>query len=276
MIRTLLHVFRNTPKGREVLMQSLYFCKLTGVSIVIYIPEHPKFLMYFDNDAVQVDLDKTYLADPATAKQHAEELAEKAGVLPKFIKPKNFTASTLPDIPVHFDFMCCPRIIASLSAKISPGHIGPKVRRIINTATFPVLMPVPQFKEWKSLVVFFGGSGIDVKELKLALSLKRATGFPLYIFTQAEKTPKDYFEDVLAKSNLDGEIKKNVSEWYFFSKGKFKHNLYNIPHDALCILGAYDKEFVKDLIWGSTVELVQKTLPNTLLIAGPHYIIPPG
>jgi len=52
MIRTLLHVFRNTPKGREVLMQSLYFCKLTGVSIVIYIPEHTKFLMYFDNDAV--------------------------------------------------------------------------------------------------------------------------------------------------------------------------------------------------------------------------------
>ncbi len=274
MLRTLLHVFRNTPKGREVLMQSLYFCKLTGVSIVIYIPEHAKFLMYFDNDAVQVDLDKTYIADPETAKIHAEELADEAGVIPRFIKPKNFTASTLPDIPVHFDFMCCPRVIANLSAKISSGHIGPKVRRIINTASFPVLMPASHFKEWHSLVVFFGGSGVDVKELKLALALKRETGFPLYLFTQADKTPKKYFEEVFVKSGLDEEIKKNVEEWYFFTKGKFQHNLYNIPHDALCILGAYDKEFVKDLIWGSTVEFVQKILPNTLLIAGPKYILP--
>ncbi len=276
MVRTLLHVFRNTPRGREVFMQSLYFCKLTGVSIVIYIPEHTKFLMYYDNDAVQVDLDKSYLTDPGTAKEHAEDLAEKAGILPRFIKPKNFTASTLPDIPVHFDFMCCPMSIASLSAKISPGHIGPKVRRIINAATFPVIIPIPHFKEWHSLVAFFGGSVSDVKELKLALSLKKATGLPLDIFTQAGKKPKKYFEKILINSKLDKEIEENVREWYFLTKGKFQHNLYNVPHDALSILGAYDKEFVKDLIWGSTMEFVQKTLPNTLLIAGPNYIIPGG
>ncbi len=274
MGKTLLHVFRNTPKGREVFMQSLYFCKLTGVSIVIYIPKHSKFIMYYDNEAVQVDLNKTYMADPETAIQHAEELAEQAGVLPRFIKPKNFTASALPDIPVHFDFMCCPQSIANLSAKISPGHIGSKVRRIINAATFPVLMPRPQFKEWHSIAVFFGGSVEDIKELKLALFLKKKTGFPLDIFTQAEKTPKEFFEKILEQSNIDSEIQENTREWYFFKGGKFKHNLYNVPHDALCVLGAYDKEFIKDLIWGSTLELVQKTLPNMLLIAGPHYVVP--
>lgn len=274
MLKTLLHVFRNTPKGREILMQSLYFCKTTGVSIVIYIPEYTKFLMYYDNDVVQVDLDKSYMSDPDTAKKHAEDLADKAGLVPRFIKPKNFTASTLPDIPVQFDFMCCPERIVSLSNKIGSGHIGPKVRRIINAATFPVLMPLPHFKRWRSLVVFFGGAGSDVKELKLALYLKRTTGQPLDIFTQAGENPRKYFEKILVESNLEQDIKENVREWYFFKTGKFEHNLYNVPHDALCILGAYNKEFVKDLIWGSTMEFVQKILPNTLLIAGPNYIIP--
>ncbi len=274
MGKTLLHVFKNTPKGREVTLQSLYFCKLINASIVIYIPEHTKFLMYYDNDAVQVDLNKGYTTDPATAKEHAEGLAESMDIIPRFIKPKNFTAASLPDIPVHFDFMCCPSSIANLSSKISPGHIGPRARGIINAATFPILMPSHQFKEWRSIAVFFGGSVEDIKELKLALFLKEKTGFPLDIFTQADKTPKEFFEKILIDSNLDKEIEKNTREWYFFKGGKFRHNLYNVPHDALCVLGAYDKEFIKDLIWGSTVELVQKTLPNPILIAGPNYIVP--
>ena len=152
---TLFHVFRNTPLGREILMQSLYFCGEINASIVIYIPEHTKFLMYFENDVVQVDLDESYRMAPDTAKAHALELVREADMEPRFIRPKNFTASTLPDLPVNFDFMCCPRSISDLSSKISLGHIGPKVRRIINAARFPVLMPSCLFKEWQSIYGLF-------------------------------------------------------------------------------------------------------------------------
>ncbi len=274
MEHSILHVFRNTPLGREILMQSLYFSKQIRASILIYIPEHTKFLMYFENDVVQVDLDESYLSDPDTAKEHAQELIDETNARARFIEPKNYTASTLPDIPVDYDFMCCPRSISDLSTKISLGHIGPKVRRIINAAKFPVLMPSSLFKEWKSIIVFFGGSANAVKAMKLGLRLSRVTGLPMDIFTYSKKKSREYFEQILSERELEDEIKESVRKWYFFRKGDFKHNLYAVPHNALVILGAYGHGVVKDLLFGSTMELVQSTLPNTMLIAGPNYAAP--
>ena len=65
----IFHIFRNTPFGRETLLQSIYFCKMTGTSLIIYIPEFTKFLMYFDNEVVQVDLDSSYLTAPKRHKK---------------------------------------------------------------------------------------------------------------------------------------------------------------------------------------------------------------
>ncbi len=274
METTIFHVFRNTPLGREILMQSLYFCKQSGTSIVIYIPEHTKFLMYYENDVVQVDLDQSYLTDPATAMDHARALTDEAGLQPRFIEPKNFTASTLPDLPVDFDFMCCPRSISDLSTKISLGHIGPKVRRIINSARFPVLMPSLLFKEWKSIIVFFGGSVNAVKALKLGLRLSRISGKPLDMFTHDHRNPKEYFENILQENLLEDAVEENVRQWYFFDNGKFEHKLYNVSHNALAVLGAYGHGLVKDMLFGSKMELIQATLSNSLLIAGPCYVSP--
>ena len=78
----LFHIFRNTPLGRETLLQSLFFCNTVGSSLIIYIPKHTKFLMYFENDVVQVDLDGSYLTAPETALAHASALAEEAGDIP--------------------------------------------------------------------------------------------------------------------------------------------------------------------------------------------------
>ena len=158
----LFHIFRNSPLGRESLLQSIYFSSITRSSMVIYIPEHTKFLMYFENDVVQVDLDGSYLRYPGTAKQHVQDLARAEGIEAVFFTPKNFTASTLPDIPVDFDFMCCPRSISDLTTKISLGHIGTGVRKIIKCATFPVLIPNSSFKPWKSIVVCYGGSANSI------------------------------------------------------------------------------------------------------------------
>lgn len=282
METTIFHVFRNTPLGREILLQSLYFCRQSASSIAIYVPEHTKFLMYFDNDVVQVDLDASYLTDPKSAKSHAQILAQEMGIEPRFISPRNFTASSLPDMPVDFDFMCCPRSISDLSTKLSLGHIGPKVRRIVNQARFPILMPSMMFKPWERIVVFFGGSENAVKALKLGVRLSQLSGKPLDLFTHAGSMGKEgtsqeskaTYEAGLKAAGIENVLEDWVDQWHFFEGGKFENNLYAVPHNALVVLGAYGHGLVKEMLFGSTMEMIQSVLPNTLLIAGPNYVIP--
>lgn len=268
----LFHIFRNTPLGRETLLQSLYFCNKTGASLVIYIPEFSKFLMYFENDVVQVDLDGSYLAFPETAHGHARALAEEAGIAPGFFKPRNFTASTLPDIPVNFDFMCCSRSISDLSTKIGLGHIGSRVRRIIKAAEFPVLITSPSYKEWKHIAVFFGGSANAVNAFRLGVRLCRATGMKLEMFTQLEGgRTKSFYENTIETEGLSTDVEQYVKKWHVFDKGSFEENLYNVPHDALVVMGAYGHSAIRNMIFGSKVEKIQSTISNNLLVAGPNY-----
>ena len=271
MDKQLFHIFRNNPLGRETLLQSLYFCKTAGASPVIYIPSHTKFLMYFENDVVQIDLDGSYLTSPATAKRHAAELAEQAGIEPRFLDPKHFTASTLPDIQTNFDFMCCPRSISDLSSKIGLGYIGPRVRRIVKSARFPVLITSPVYKEWKSIASFFGGSANAVNALKLGLRLSRISGLPLDVFTHIERRSREAYEKVIETENLKEEVDRYVNKWHFFESGVFEENLYQVPHDALVTLGAYGHGLIKSIFFGSKMEQIQSTITNNFLIVGPNY-----
>jgi hypothetical protein len=271
MDKQLFHIFRNNPLGRETLLQSLFFCKTVGASPVIYIPGHTKFLMYFENDVVQIDLDGSYLTSPATAKMHANELAEQAGIEPRFLDPKHFTASTLPDIQTNFDFMCCPRSISDLSSKIGLGYIGPRVRRIVKSARFPVLITSPVYKEWKSIASFFGGSTNAVNALKLGLRLSRVSGLPLDVFTQIGRKSREAYEKVIETENLKEEVDRYVNKWHFFESGVFEENLYQVPHDALVTLGAYGHGLIKNIFFGSKMEKVQSTISNNFLIVGPNY-----
>jgi hypothetical protein len=271
MHNQLFHIFRNTPLGRETFLQSLYFCKQVEATLVVYIPEFIKFLMYFDNDVVQVDLDDSYLTDPATAEAHARELLDSANLKPNFFTPKNFTASTLPDIPTNFDFMCCPRSISDLSSKIGLGYIGPRVRRIVTSARFPVLITSPVFKPWTRLAVFFGGSANALNALKLGLRIARQTGAPLDIFTQRENRSREDYEAIIRDHHLEEELERLQQRWVFFDNDAFETNLYNVPHDALVILGAFGHSLIRNLVFGSKMEKIQSTIPNNLLIVGPHY-----
>jgi len=267
----LFHIFRNTPLGRETLLQSLFFCNTVGSSLVVYIPKHTKFLMYFENDVVQVDLDGSYLTAPETALEHASELATDAGIKPVFLEPKNYTASTLPDISTDFDFMCCPRSISDLSSKIGLGYIGPRVRRIVQSAKFPVLVTSPAFKPWSRVSVLFGGSSNAVNALRLGIRISRESGFPLDMFTQVEKRSPDYYKTIIREQGLEADRERHVEDWHFFERGTFEENLYAIPHDSLVILGAYGHGLIRDFMFGSKMEKVQSTITNNLLIAGPNY-----
>ncbi|MCK5348156.1 MAG: universal stress protein [Desulfobacula sp.] len=269
----LLHIFRNTPFGRETFLQSLYFCKTINAFPVVYIPKSDKFLMYFSNDAVQVDLDHSYLTTPATAKSHAEELFNEMGVKPMFYEPKNFTASSLPDISTNIDYLCCPRSVSDLSSKIGLGHIGPKVRRIIKHATFPILITSPVFKPWKSISVFFGGSKNALTALKLGLKIAMSSGLFLDIYTLLEKD-EVYYRDLIKKEGLDAPVSQLSKQWHFYKKSNFDTMLYDVPHNSLIVLGAYGHGIIKDILLGSKMEQIQSTVTNNLLIIGPHCSIP--
>ena len=271
MAQKLLHIFRNTPLGRETLLQSIYFCQKLGVLPTIYIPEFTKFLMYFDNDVVQVDLDSSYLNDPGTAVAHVEQLLAEAAITPELFKPKNYTASTLPDIPTNFDFMCCPRSISDLSSKIGLGYIGPRVRRIIQAARFPVLMTSAVYKPWQNIAAFFGGSANAVNALRLGIRLAKITGMSLDIYTQLGKNTPAEYRSIIQDEGLDKLLKGVLNQWVFFEKGRFEDNLYGVPHDALIVLGAYGHGIIRDIMFGSMMEKIQSTVSNNLLIAGPKY-----
>jgi nucleotide-binding universal stress UspA family protein len=269
----LLHVFRNTPLGRETLLQSLYFCKTLGVIPHLYIPQSAQFLLYFDHDAVQVDLDGSYLMSPGTASTNADDLARHSGMKRTYLVPKNYTASQLPDIPTNFNYMCCPRTISDLSAKIGLGYIGPKVRRIVKSASFPVLLTSSVFKPWKSIMVFYGGSQNANKALRWGLHLQQLSGYPLDMFTYTKNHDKDYFEQQLQGAELLDAVRKNVRTWHKTGDGAFEDNLYHVPHDAILVVGAYGHSLVKEMLFGSKMETLQAWMPNNMLLIGPNCII---
>ncbi|MGD8369162.1 MAG: universal stress protein [Desulfobacterales bacterium] len=268
MYSSLFHVYRNIPLGRETLMQSIYFCKLLDLGLTVYIPESKQFLMYFDHDAVQVDLDNSYLASPNTAPDRVRELAEKEGIEVRFYRPKHYTAKEFPDVRPDFDFMTCPRTISDLSSKIGLGFIGQKVRRIISNARFPVLMPSPVFKQWRSLVVMFGGSENALKALRFGLWISRKAELPLKVLTHLEQQ-EDYYRGKVQEAGLEKEMETTATKWELLNGGSFEENLYAIPHDALVLMGAYGGGKIRNALFGSKLEKAQSNLCNNLLITGP-------
>jgi hypothetical protein len=275
MNRRILHIFRNTPFGREVLMQSLYFAKRGGVTPLVYLPDQRQLLMYFKANVVTLELEKSFWKWHDTARRHASELVEAAGFKPEFLEPSSFTSGSLPVLPVDCRYMTCPRSISDLSTKISLGHIGPRVRSIIQNSTFPILIPSTVYKEWNSITVFFGGSENSLKAVQLGIDLHQASKLPLQIVTQSEKKSRGHYKEILEEGGFYNFIEEKAEEeirWVFWDNGKFKRNLYRVPHDSLVVVGAYGHGLVSRLVFGSKAELLQTVLPNNLLIVGPHYV----
>lgn len=267
----LLHIFRNTPEGRETLLQSIHFCRVMDAAPLVYLPKFTKFLMYFENDVVQIELDDSYLAAPRTAADHVEALTAEHGLEVAFLVPKNFTSATLPDIPSDVDFMTCPRSISDFSAKIGLGYVGSRVRRLVRSARFPVLVPGPVFKPWTSVAVFFGGSVNAFKALKLGMRIHRKTGMPLHVFTRTEGREPDHYRQAVQERRLDKEMAACGAEWHFWEEGTEEENFYDVPHDALVVLGVSGHGMIRGILSGSLMERVQSKLANPLLIVGPGY-----
>jgi hypothetical protein len=252
-------------------MQSVYFCQMLDIGLDIFIPHTTSFMMYFDREAVQVDLDRSYLSDPESARDRAGAIATKAGLKPRFLEPKHRTTRALPDVPTHYQFLCCPRSISDLSTKIGLGYIGPKVRHIVRAARFPVLMTAAVFKSWQSLAVLFGGSESACNALASGLRIAERAGVALDVFVQKEHATS-YYEERVQAAGLEAALNGRVRCWQWFDEGEFAVNLYQVPHDALVLSGAYGHGVIKHVLFGGKLETAQSTLTNNLLLNGPHAV----
>ena len=177
----LLHIYRNIPLGRETLLQSIHFCKTLNIGLCIYIPESYRFLICCESDdsTLPIDLDKSFFVSPETALPHARELTQKEEANPYWIIPQKEAEKNYPKIQDSIEFMCCPCCLKEPLSKLCIGYIDSSVRRIINAAQFPVLIPSPVYRPWKRIAVIYGGSANALNAVKLGLQISRdKTFFP--------------------------------------------------------------------------------------------------
>lgn len=264
----LFHVFRNTPHGREAFLQSLYFARRARLEIQAYIPAERQFVMYFDRGPVTVTLDPEFLTSPQTAEKHLKEAVTESGVTVRLHEPRRFTAGDLPDVPIDFGYMCCPRSLSDLSARIRIGPLGPKVRTIVNAATFPVLIPSPVYREWDGITAYFDGSDASRNAVLAGLRLRDETGLPLRLFTFLEKKPRSFYEDALG---ADDRLSGADADWIVSEAPEFGEAAYEIPPESLVVYGAFGGGLMRELLFGSRAGQIQAHLPNNLLLVGRRY-----
>ena len=273
MRNQLLHIYRNTPFGRETFMQSEYFCRQLRLPLSVYIPNHPQFNLTFGLKELVISLDQTYLSVPSTAEEHLTQVLESSPVVYRLFEPDAFKDTNLPEIPTDFSYMTCPHAISERSerlglGRVGIGHIGPAVSSIVKHAAFPVLIPSVVFLPWTSIVVLYGSSPVGVKTVRLGLKLAEQCGVPLRLCTSlAQGESREKCESALEQDGVLERVRQNAN-WDFWEEGKLKDLLFDIPRDSLVLIGAAAHGALKELLFGSSLEFVQSMLPNTLLVIG--------
>lgn len=267
----MFHVFRNSPLGRENLLQAGYFRgKQLGLTLAVYIPTTTRFLMRFDTGEVTGELDDSYVRYPATARAHAVEVLDDIGAKYTFFEPGELADTHLPEIPVDWAVMSCPRAISQHSSRIGLGHIGPKVRGIAKHAPFPVFIPAMAYKPWAGVSIFFGGSWVGCLAVQEGIAIARLARVPFTVFTQLDGITRDQCERALSEANVLNELRAADGTWHCFENGTFEENLYAVPHDHLVVVGAAGHRLMTELIFGSKLETIQAILPQPLVVVGPH------
>ena len=267
----LLHIFRNSPMGRENLMQSAAFCEAQfGLSLAIYIPTTTQFIMNFEHHSVPVDLDGSYTRYPETAQQHMLDVLAGFNVRYTPFVPDEFGMNNSPILPAEWAMMTCPRVISDASSRIGLGHIGPKVRSLVKHAAFPVFIPCMSFKRWTSVTACFGGSELGAIAVKEGLAIARLAGVPFTVHTQLAGVTREQCERALAAAGVLEHLSGADAQWQIFDQGSLEENLYAVPHDSLVVVGAAGQRLMRELVFGSKLEVIQSTLPNPLVVIGPN------
>jgi nucleotide-binding universal stress UspA family protein len=265
MSTKLFHVYRNTPFGRETFLQAIDFCKKSDAELYVLAPQFDRFMFYFDADAVEVNLDQSYLAAPNSQKENMEQILTDMSFNGKNVYSTTRTGSTLPDISSDFDIINLPRVMTQVVKGLRGSTIGPAVRRLIKASHAPALICQSRFVDWQAIRVFFGGSRHAEKALLWAHWLSLKSQKPIHLTTLLEDKDEDYYR---------GKMKKRFNSltiwesWDFWPKDKFYDALFSVERDELLVMGAYGKSGLKKRLLGSTTELMLKNTPNPLLLVG--------
>ena len=271
MQNQMFHVFRNSPLGRENLLQAAYFCERQfGLSLNVYIPTHRRFLMRFGTSEVTVELDQSYVQYPTTSRAHAEEILAGFKGGHRFYTPSEMADTKLPLVPVDWQMMSCPRVISEQSSRIGLGHIGPKVRGIAKQAPFPVFIPGLAYKPWNRVTIFFGGSQLGAMAVKEGIAIARLARVPFAVLTHLADTTREECEEAFVRMNVLEYMQGSDGQWRVFESGSFEENLYAVPHDSIVVVGAAGRRLMTELIFGSKLESIQAILPNPLVVVGPN------
>lgn len=270
MEKRLLHIHCQTPQGLEGLRQAAYFCRRIRALLTVYLPLSDKFLVYFENDVVQIDLDGGCLAPVEAARDQVETLASQAGAKLDFFVPRHFTSASLPDIPADFDFMCSPPPTGRRGRQTARGRTGHQIQRILRAARYPLLVPGAFHTPWQRILVLFGGSANAVAACRLGLSLARQARVPLEMLTQAEGGTRDEYREKWKAAGLAGALEDGLQQWHFSHARRFEESLGAVPADALVVMGAFDHISIREFFHGSKLKTVCAVLPNSLILAGPR------
>jgi nucleotide-binding universal stress UspA family protein len=270
---SLFHIYRNTPLGRENLLQSVYLCdRLGDTTLHVYSPSVTQAVVYFDDGPVTITLDGSYLYKKETAREEVERVCVAGGIRYAHFEPESFTARMLADIPADWSLIACPRVISDSSSRIGLGRLGPKVRAIVKASKCPVFIPCGAYKPWKSVTAFFGGSDVGLRAAQLGSDLAHRTGMSLTVVTQVmDPGHGDRCERVLAEAGLSKRIYGTEGwSWLRFDTGTLEEHLMRVPHDSLVVVGAAGDSLIHELVFGSKLELIQSTLPNPIMVVGPN------
>lgn len=264
--KRILHVFRNTPQGRETLLGAAAFCRATRAQLHLYLPTEPRFTLQLDADLIEVPLDRSYTLDPATAREHAEEVLATAGVAGHWVEPSHHLASTMPVVEGRFHIMSCPRSLSAPSPSPLPVSLGSRVRRLLRSAPFPFFLPTVPHLGWSSVTVFFAGSKHAVRALEWARTLARHAGLPLQVITHTESGAVAAAEAALRSAGLLEELQPH---WRVVDAPSFTSLLWEVPRESLVVAGAFGRSGVKAQLLGSRTEAMLAHLPNPLFLVGP-------
>ncbi len=260
------HVFRNTPLGKETLRQAADFARRINGELDVYVPEHDRFMIYFDYEAVEISLDKSYLYSIETAHAHMNHVLDELGVAARLVHVKTKTGSTLPDIEAGFDIISLPKVMTEAKGKILPQAVGKGVRSLVNVSPAPAIIGPGRFAEWNAVHAFFGGSTHSIRALRWAIRIANLAQVPLYVSSLCEgKNKQSQYEKLLHKEGISAD---SFAEWKFWQDKSFIEMLNQIPRDSLNVMGAYGHHSIRSTLFGSKTELVLRNTANLLMLVG--------
>lgn len=238
-------------------MQTALFCRMLGAAPVVYIPETPRFLMYFEKRVVQVDLDLDIdvsdLRKRELCKARASEILASSGLDAHFIQIHHRTTPDLPDVPVDFDYMSCP--VPSSARHFVYSDLG--MRRLPAVAPFSVLIPSLVCRDWKSLAVFYAGDGKNEGVLAAGLAIAKNTGLPLDVFTKGSIP-------VIQSASFKEHVRHMVAG------NKGNDFWMDVPPEALMIMGASGKGWFRESVFSTFKKELRRRLPGACIFVGPQ------